>query len=252
MAMILRLLLLLILLAGCSAATNVPLTKDEIQALKKEAKNRYIEELSREIAVFDDVAYGLGLPLRSYLQKSPNVAGKKVLDLGTGSGVLALIALKNGARKVVATEINANAVVNAIHNTELLGFENKMDVRLVSLDDPAAYSVIAGYEKFDLIISNPPQLDEVPATVFEASYKDANLSFLRSILEGLGDHLTPQGKGVFALYEHGLKLANEVASEHGLEVNVHLETSNAFGKYYVVEITRRRGQQSWLERHSSF
>ena len=163
------------------------------------------------------------------------------LDLGAGSGVLSLIALKNGAKKSVATEINPYAVANAVYNAERLGFKNKMDVRLVSMDKQGAYSVIDKNERFDLIASNPPQGREDPEDIYDYSHTDPDLAFLKSILEGLKGHLTPNGKGVFALYNRELELAYQMAKEHSLEVNLYLQTQNRNGYYYIVEIKRRQG-----------
>lgn len=230
------------LVSGCSHLNNnISLSDEEIETLIKKSKKQYVEELSQEIAVFDNVAFGLGLPLRTYLNKEQTVTGKTILDLGAGSGVLSLIALKNGARKSVATEINPYAVANAIYNAERFGFEDKMDVRLVSMDKQGAYSVIDKKEKFDLIVSNPPQGQEQPKKIYEYSHSDPGLAFLRSILEGLKGHLTPNGKGVFALYNRGLELAHQVAEEQGLDVNIYLKTWNKNGTYHIVEIKRRQG-----------
>ena len=247
MVKVLRALCGCLLISGCSHLNNSSPAHEEIKSLIKKSESQYVEELSREIAIFDNVAFGLGLPLRRYLNEEQNVKGKMILDLGTGSGVLSLIALKNGARKSVATEINQYAVANAAYNAELLGFKDKMDVRLVPMDKQGAYSVIVKDERFDLILSNPPQHHEPPTTIYEYSYADPKLAFLRSILEGLNEHLTPGGKGVFALYDQGLELAHQMAREHGFDVDVLLKTYNRNGTYYLVEIRSPQGQVSGLQ-----
>ena len=230
-----------VFVGGCSHLSNKSLSDDEIATQIEKSKKQYVEELSQEIAIFDNVAFGLGLPLRRYLNEDKNVTGKMILDLGAGSGVLSLIALKNGAKKSVATEINPYAVANAVYNAERLGFKNKMDVRLVSMDKQGAYSVIDKNERFDLIASNPPQGREDPEDIYDYSHTDPDLAFLKSILEGLKGHLTPNGKGVFALYNRELELAYQMAKEHSLEVNLYLQTQNRNGYYYIVEIKRRQG-----------
>ena len=230
-----------ILVVGCAGSVTSSLSHTEKEALLQNSRQEFVEELSDNVVVFNSVAIGLGLPLRKYLDETASLQGKTVLDLGAGTGVLALIALKNGAHKAVATDINPSAVSNAIVNADLFGFRNKMDVRLVSLERPGAYSVIGNDEKFDFIVSNPPQQKLAPKNIYEYSFNDLELSFLRSILEGLGKHLTPEGKGVFALYDIGLALAEQVADEQGLHINVHLKTANRYGNYHIVEISRREG-----------
>lgn len=239
--MALRAICISLLVSGCSYLDNTPPAHEEIKSLIEKSESQYVEELSREIAIFENVAFGLGLPLRRYLNEEQNVKGKMILDLGAGSGVLSLIALKNGARKSVATEIFQYAIANAAYNAELLGFKDKMDVRLVPMDKQGAYSVIVIDERFDLIVSNPPQHHEPPTNIYEYSYADPKLAFLRSILEGLNEYLTPGGKGVFALYDQGLELANQMAPEHDFDVNVLLKTYNRNGTNYLVEIRSLQG-----------
>lgn len=48
-----------------------------------------------------------------------DVAGKKCLDVGTGTGILAIGALKLGASKVAATDIDPDALIAAQHNIEM-------------------------------------------------------------------------------------------------------------------------------------
>ena len=76
------------------------------------------------------------------------IDGLRVLDLGTGSGVLAILASKLGARNVVATDISDRAIKIAKRNAEINGVE--IDFRVGDLFNP-----VRG-ELFDLIICNPP------------------------------------------------------------------------------------------------
>ena len=226
-----------IFLNACSHTSAGIASHAESAPLANTTQKQYVAELSQDIEIFDTVAFGLGLPLRKYLNDTQAVNGKTILDLGAGSGVLSFIALKNGALKSVATDINPNAVANAEHNARRLGFGDKIEVRLVPMDKQGAYSVIKQNEKFDLIVSNPPQHPEQPMTLYEYSYADPKLAFLRSMLEGLNEHLNPGGKGVFALYDQGLNLARQMAHQHGFDVKIQVKTKNRNGTYYLVELT---------------
>ena len=74
--------------------------------------------------------------------------GDMVLDIGTGSGVQAIFAAEK-AKKVVATDINPNAISSTLHNVKHHGLENKIDVRLGDL-----FSPVKPGEKFDVVIFN--------------------------------------------------------------------------------------------------
>ena len=68
---------------------------------------------------------------------------KNVLDVGTGSGILAETAIKNGAKEVLAVDINADAV----------DYCRKKGLKVIKSD---LFENVAG--KFDLIVFNPPYL----------------------------------------------------------------------------------------------
>ncbi|MDI3567380.1 50S ribosomal protein L11 methyltransferase [Bradyrhizobium sp. Arg816] len=53
----------------------------------------------------------------------------KVLDLGCGSGVLGLAALRAGAGSLVALDVNRQAVLTTKINVEPLGYTDKADAR---------------------------------------------------------------------------------------------------------------------------
>jgi ribosomal protein L11 methyltransferase len=83
------------------------------------------------------------------LQDSP-VAGATVLDLGTGSGVLAIAAKKLGATSVVAIDFDADAVTSARECTELNGLAEEIDLRQADLEREPS---VAG-EPFSLVLAN--------------------------------------------------------------------------------------------------
>lgn len=74
--------------------------------------------------------------------------GRRVLDICTGSGILAIEAALMGAREVVAYDISPAAVACAARNAERTGVP--VDVRLGTLEDARR----AG--PFDVVVSNPP------------------------------------------------------------------------------------------------
>src|SRR5436190_19897124 len=55
-----------------------------------------------------------------------DLKGKRVADVGTGSGILALAAVRAGAESVAAIDINPNAVLTTAENARANQFENRV------------------------------------------------------------------------------------------------------------------------------
>jgi release factor glutamine methyltransferase len=79
-----------------------------------------------------------------------------VLDVGTGCGILAVLAAKK-AKKVVATDINPYAIKCAEKNAKMNCVEDKIEFRLGDLFQP-----IRTHETFSLILFNAPYLPSEP------------------------------------------------------------------------------------------
>ena len=77
--------------------------------------------------------------------------GDKVLDIGCGSGIQSLVAAKKGA-KVIAVDINPEAVKNTKINAADLDLEDLIQVRQSNLFENVPET------DFDVIIFNPPYL----------------------------------------------------------------------------------------------
>jgi tRNA1Val (adenine37-N6)-methyltransferase len=76
--------------------------------------------------------------------------GGSVLDIGTGTGVVALMAAQRGAGSVTAVEVDAAAAAQAARNAADSEWADRIEV--VSMD-------VADYKtdiRFDRILSNPP------------------------------------------------------------------------------------------------
>ena len=139
--------------------------------------------------------------LRERIVEDAVAAGRDVLEIGTGTGLLSLLCLQNDATSVVATDINPAAVANARYNAAVLVPNGTLEVRQVSVDSPGAYSVINEGEQFDLIISNPPWEDGVVVKPADHAFYDPNFALMDSLLDGLRQHLRPGGRCLLA-YGH--------------------------------------------------
>ena len=154
------------------------------------------------------------------LTKLAMLAQPALLDLGTGSGAVAL-ALKRhlASARVVAVERSAAALAVARRNALKLGLE-------VDLRHGLWFAPVAG-ERFDLVVSNPPyvavgdphlaqgDLRFEPQSALVAGAD--GLQALREIAASAAEHLNPGG---WLLLEHGVGQDDEVRKllrEQGLE-----------------------------------
>lgn len=139
-------------------------------------------------------------------------AGSRVLDVGTGSGVLAIAAASAGAR-VVAVDSNPAAVDCARINAEANGVDDRVDIRLGDLFEP-----VTG-EEFDLILCNPPYFPGRPTTPLDTAFRAGD--FGRRFASDLGGHLTESGRALVILSGLGDEPAFLTAfADAGLEIEI--------------------------------
>ena len=183
-----------------------------------------VEDFDKDMVQFATVFWEAedSVSLRKLIRETNLVRGKRVLEIGTGTGLISLCCLQAGARTVVATDINPQAVANARFNwfqLEVPQTTENFDVRLVDADNSGAFAVIANDEQFDVIISNPPWEDGEVQKVEDFAFIDTHFELLESILSGLDQHLTPNGEAYLA---YGCVAAiREIyrrAERHGLQV----------------------------------
>ena len=78
-----------------------------------------------------------------------------LLDVGTGSGILGITALKLGAKTVFGTDLDENAITAVGENLEANGINSeKFAVLQGNIIDDKAVQDAAGYEKYDVAVAN--------------------------------------------------------------------------------------------------
>ena len=104
------------------------------------------------IAIDPKMAFGTGYheTTRMLLRMLPDYVskGSSVLDMGTGTGILAISALKLGASSAVGIDIDPWCFDNANENAGINGMEGRLDIRIGSAD------MIPENRQFDLILAN--------------------------------------------------------------------------------------------------
>lgn len=112
--------------------------------------------------------------------------GDRVLDVGTGSGVNAILAATRGA-EVVAVDINPRALEAARANAARNGVADRVEVRRSDV-----FEAVPG--SFDLVVFDPPFRWFRPRDVLEAATTDADYRALAAFFAGAREHLAAGGR----------------------------------------------------------
>lgn len=82
-------------------------------------------------------------------------SGTELLDVGTGSGILSIVALKLGAKHAVGTDLDPCAISATKENLEVNDIpEGSMEVMIGNIIDDKQVQDRVGYEKYDIVVAN--------------------------------------------------------------------------------------------------
>ena len=161
-------------LGECTITESETEDKDWINNWKQYFKQFYVddiliipswEEVKPEdrdkmiIHIDPGTAFGTGMhettqlcirQLKKYVTKDT-----ELLDVGTGSGILSIIALKLGARHAVGTDLDPCAVPAVEENKEVNGIPVEVfDMMIGNIIDDKEVQDKVGYEKYDIVTAN--------------------------------------------------------------------------------------------------
>jgi len=178
----------------------------------------------------DSLTLALGLPPAA-------VAGRSVLDMCCGSGVLGLVAARYGAVRVLCTDVSPRAVRFARFNAALNGFEEHHVTTAQGAGyEPALAAATAGSAgcddrdtggghaaRYDVILSNPPfvavpaSLPLEHATALYVSGGDDGADIVRLLVRGAAEVLTAGGLLLIVA-----QLANISSAHETLHAQMHV------------------------------
>lgn len=159
-----------------------------LQRFKSVGSEAIVEYQGQKFIVLPNVFWPFddSLPL---VQNFKINAEDKVLDVGTGSGVLAVFAGLKGARTVVALDVNPAAVENARRNARLHHLSDTIDVRQSDM-----LEALREGERFDVIIANLPFRDKSAGDIVQRSMWDGELAANKKFFETVKNYLKPGGR----------------------------------------------------------
>ena len=182
--------------------------------------------------------YGVFSPVRSeYIDlvlKAPLPEAIKqssmAFDVGTGTGVLAVVLALRDIQKIVATDLSDRAIACAQDNVNQLNLTTQIEIHKTNLYPEG---------KAALVVCNPPWLPARPSSLLEHAVYDPESQMLKGFLSGLKDHLIPNGEGwliLSDLAEHlGLRTREELLGwmeQSDLKVIARLDTKPTHQKVF--------------------
>lgn len=161
-----------------------------------------------DIVIDPKMAFGTGHHATTTLIMSRlldmNLHGKSVIDMGTGTGILAILAAMRGAAEITAVEIDEAAYVNAIEN--------------VALNDTSHIKLIHG-DASALALLEPENANILTANI--------NRNVITTDLPAYTTVVAPGGELIFSgFYIQDIPVVKAAAEECGLEFNDYTELDN--------------------------
>jgi D-alanine--D-alanine ligase len=155
--------------------------------------------------------------------------GDRALDLGCGSGLLSIAMAKLGAQRIVATDLNSDALQAASRNARHNGVDDRIEIRAGSwyeaLGSSASGSAQTG--AFDVIVATPPQTPGLRPFGPKYGGRDGTRHLLK-IIDAAPDFLNP---------EHGRLWLLAISLANPRELWKHLQ--ERFGETRLVHQTER-------------
>ena len=135
-----------------------------------------------------------------FLSRAEAGASVRALDVGTGSGAIALACLsRNPGARFIATDLSEAAIAQASENAESLGLSDRVEFRVGDLFGP-----VAAEPPFDAVLSNPPYIPTATISGLEPGVRDFEphlaldggpdgLAVVSRLVAGASDRLRPGG-----------------------------------------------------------
>ena len=196
------------------------LIKPTWEELKEEDKDKFLIEIDPGISFGTGKHETTQLCIRQLLKYirgnsgyTPENTHPKVLDVGCGSGILSIVALKLGASEVVGTDLDADCMISTKENMEVNHLDAGLGTFYVgNLINDEELQQKVGTEEYDIVVANIladviiPMAPVIPARLKKGGY------FITS--------------GIIDFKENEVKAAIEKAGLEVVEINHQGEWGN--------------------------
>lgn len=201
-------------------------TRQVLEESKKESEPYTVTILGKEFIVYPNVfspKYFNDTEL--FAKNIPVMKGDTLLEIGPGTGIISIFAALKGVSKVVAVDINPDAVKNTKENVKKHGLEDIVDVREGNLYDP-----IRPEEKFDAIFWNTPfgLIEEGDISNLEKAVYDPGYRSTERFIKEAKEHLRENGRLYigFSSTLGRLDLIERFVKDVGMELKLIFETES--------------------------
>jgi methylase of polypeptide subunit release factors len=162
-----------------------------------------------------------------------DLRGKRVADVGTGSGILALAAARAGAASVLAIDINPNAARTAADNAH----SNGLGERVIGVCSNLM-SALAPRAQFDVILSSPPSFPGEPLDLADrAWHAGPDYRDIAALFEQARERLAPGGRMYVLLSsDSDLERLGRLMEQAGFRARLVGERSLVFESFIVYEL----------------
>lgn len=161
-----------------------------------------------------------------HARRTPGFSSPRIVDIGTGSGAIAVALARQFAKAgsdatIIATDISEEALAVARENAQTHNVADRITFRQGDLLEP-----VRG-ERFTYLVSNPPYIPDHEWNDVEPNVKDHEpthalragqdgLDYLRPLIEQAKQHLADPGQLVLEIAACQKQQVIELATDHGL------------------------------------
>ncbi|MBS1651811.1 MAG: methyltransferase domain-containing protein [Bacteroidetes bacterium] len=169
-----------------------------------------------------------------------------ILDIGTGTGVIAMMLAQKSKAKILAIDIDTDSAEQAIENVLESKFNTQIEVKNISFQN----FILSSNAKFDLIITNPPyfthSLKNNNKKLTIARHNDA-LTFIE-LLTGVKKVMSKKGKFNLILPTNEAKQFAELAKKEGLYLSkllrIKTKTKSEIEKRHIMQFEFKESEFS--------